>query len=93
MRKLLIVTVLAALALAGGSWSDGSAAAADWSSGLRPTADWSSSVSVKAPAARKSHVVSNTGWFCPTLGQVANAGGGYSYVCWSYRWFLVHREG
>jgi hypothetical protein len=46
-----------------------------------------------ASAAPQSHVVSNTGWFCPTLGQIVNAGGGYSYVCWSYRWFLVHREG
>jgi hypothetical protein len=46
-----------------------------------------------AAAAPQSHVVSNTGWFCPTLGQTVNAGGGYSYVCWSYRWFLVHREG
>jgi hypothetical protein len=45
-----------------------------------------------ASAASQSHVVSNTGWFCPVLGQTANAGGGYSYVCWSYRWFLVHRE-
>jgi hypothetical protein len=48
---------------------------------------------VAASAAPQSHVVSNTGWFCPTLGQTVNAGGGYSYVCWSYRWFLVHREG
>jgi hypothetical protein len=46
-----------------------------------------------ASTASASHVVSNTGWYCPTLGQVVNAGGGYSYVCWSYRWFLVHREG
>jgi opacity protein-like surface antigen len=46
-----------------------------------------------ASTASASHVVSNTGWFCPTLGQIVNAGGGYSYVCWSYRWFLVHREG
>jgi hypothetical protein len=45
-----------------------------------------------ASTATASHVVSNTGWFCPVLGQTANAGGGYSYVCWSYRWFLVHRE-
>jgi hypothetical protein len=41
---------------------------------------------------KKSHSITNTGWFCPVLGQTANAGGGYSYVCWSYRWFLVHRE-
>jgi hypothetical protein len=46
-----------------------------------------------ASSASASHVVHNTGWFCPTLGQIADAGGGYSYVCWSYRWFLVHRGG
>jgi hypothetical protein len=45
-----------------------------------------------AVAAPQSHVVRDTGWFCPTLGQMADAGGGYSYVCWSYRWFLVHRN-
>jgi hypothetical protein len=50
-------------------------------------------VAAMAPAATASHVVRDTGWFCPVLGQTANAGGGYSYVCWSYRWFLVHREG
>jgi hypothetical protein len=50
------------------------------------------SLTAAAPATA-GHSVQDTGWFCPTLGQTANAGGGYSYVCWSYRWFLVHRGG
>jgi hypothetical protein len=49
-------------------------------------------VGIAASTATASHSITNTGWFCPVLGQTANAGGGYSYVCWSYRWFLVHRE-
>jgi hypothetical protein len=46
-----------------------------------------------AVPATASHVAPrDTGWFCPNLAQTANIGGGYSYVCWSYRWFIVHRE-
>lgn len=50
-------------------------------------------VGIAASSASASHSITNTGWFCPDLGVAINAGGGYSYVCWSYRWFLVHREG
>jgi hypothetical protein len=49
-------------------------------------------VGIAASTATASHSITNTGWFCPVLGQMADAGGGYSYVCWSYRWFLVHRN-